>query len=149
MKKSDKKNLLCRFCQIANKNLSAFIVFEDEHTLAFLDYRPLFHGHCLLIHKQHYATLTELPQASIQVFFSNVQLLSQAIQNALCAEGSFIAINNIVSQSVPHLHVHIVPRNKGDGLKGFFWPRHAYQNAAEMKKIQTLIKHSLTKLKKA
>ena len=113
----------CLFCEIAAHRVAAKIVFEDEISVAFLDHRPLFPGHVLLIPKEHYRTLTDLPPELVGPFFLNAQHLTQAVQSAMKAEGSFVAMNNVVSQSVPHLHVHIVPRTKGDGLRGFFWPR--------------------------
>ncbi len=107
--------------------MEAEIVFEDEISIAFLDHRPLFHGHSLLIPRVHYETLPDLPRELVEPYFSNAQLLSQAIPEAMGAQGSFVAMNNVVSQSVPHLHVHIAPRNRKDGLRGFFWPRRKYK----------------------
>ena len=113
----------CLFCEIAAHKIEAKIVFEDAISLAFLDIRPLFAGHCLLIPKAHYATLPDLPADLVGPLFLNAQHLTRAIESAMNAEGSFVAMNNVVSQSVPHFHIHIVPRTKGDGLRGFFWPR--------------------------
>jgi len=118
----------CIFCQVVSKSIDSPIVYEDEHTLAFLDHRPLFPGHCLLIPKAHYETLSDLPPALIEPLFSAAQRLARAVETAMRADGSFVAINNRVSQSVPHLHVHIVPRRKKDGLRGFFWPRNRYES---------------------
>ena len=115
-------------------------MFEDEISAAFLDYRPLFPGHVLLIPKEHYETLADLPAAVVGPFFSNAQLLARAVEAAMEAEGSFVAINNRVSQSVPHLHVHIVPRRRKDGLKGFFWPRHNYGSEEEMEQVKRAIR---------
>ena len=123
----------CKFCQIARGETGSYVVFEDESTFVFLDHRPLFAGHCLLIPKEHHATLGDLPGAAVPAFFSNVQLIARAVEDALAADGSFVAINNRVSQSVPHLHVHVVPRTKGDGLKGFFWPRTKYTSDEQAK----------------
>ena len=122
----------CLFCQIASGELEAQIVFEDDRTLAFLDHRPIFPGHSLLIPKVHYEVFTDLPPELVSPFFQVGQLLSVAIERALEAEGTFVAMNNRVSQSVPHLHLHIVPRRKKDGLKGFFWPRHKYESEQAM-----------------
>jgi histidine triad (HIT) family protein len=133
----------CRFCQIAAGSLAAAVVFQDEHTLAFLDNRPLFPGHCLLIPKAHIETLGDLPPDSIQPLFANAQLLAQAVEQGLGAEGSFVAINNRVSQSVPHLHVHVVPRRRKDGLRGFFWPRGKYKDDAEMETVRAAIEKAL------
>ncbi len=117
----------CLFCQIAAGELDAEIVFEDEVSIAFLDIRPLFHGHSLLVPREHFEALPDLPAEMVGPYFANVQKLSRAIPDAMGAQGSFVAINNIVSQSVPHLHVHVVPRVRKDGLKGFFWPRSKYR----------------------
>jgi len=133
----------CKFCEIASRALPSVVVLEDALSIAFLDTRPLFPGHTLLIPKQHYETLGDLPPHLIGPFFRNAQRLADAIERAMEAEGTFVAINNRVSQSVPHLHVHIVPRRKKDGLRGFFWPRQAYQSEAEMKSVQTAIQKAL------
>lgn len=121
-------------------------MFEDELTFAFLDHRPLFPGHCLLVTRGHYETLADLPPELIPVFFSNAQLLARAVETGLKAEGSFVAINNRVSQSVPHLHVHIVPRRRKDGLKGFFWPRNRYQSHLHMSEVQNSIRRAIAEL---
>ena len=133
----------CKFCQIASHALAGAIVFEDSISLAFLDNRPLFPGHTLLIPKQHYETLQDLPAELMGGFFRNVQLLTRAVERGTDAEGSFVAINNRVSQSVPHLHVHIVPRRRKDGLRGFFWPRQPYRDDAEMQQTQAAIQKAL------
>ncbi len=118
----------CAFCDIVAGEIAAEIVWRDESSIAFLDHRPLFPGHVLLIPAQHFGTLADLPAAQVAPLFQAAQRLEVAVETALDAEGTFIAINNHVSQSVPHLHIHIVPRRKGDGLKGFFWPRHSYES---------------------
>jgi histidine triad (HIT) family protein len=122
----------CTFCKIVRGIVPGSKVFEDEISLAFLDHRPLFAGHTLFIVKSHIETLWDLPDALLGALFANVRLLSQAVMRGMRAEGTFVAINNRVSQSVPHFHVHIVPRRKGDGLKGFFWPRRAYKDQQEI-----------------
>ena len=122
----------CTFCNIVRGSVPCFKVFEDDISLAFLDHRPLFPGHSLFIVKSHTETLFDLPDSLMGAAFTNVRLLSQAVMQGMQAEGSFVAINNVVSQSVPHFHVHIVPRRKGDGLKGFFWPRRAYKDRQEI-----------------
>ncbi len=122
----------CIFCKIVRGSVAAHKVFEDDVSLAFLDHRPLFAGHTLFITKSHIETLLDMPEALVKPVFTNVQFLSRAVIQAMQAEGAFVAINNRVSQSVPHFHVHIVPRRKGDGLKGFFWPRRAYKNDEEI-----------------
>ena len=124
----------CAFCKVVRKD-DGLRVFEDEHTIAFLDHRPLFPGHCLLIPKGHFETIEDLPDDVLAPLFANVRTLCTAIQSAMCAEGTFVAANNRVSQSVPHFHVHIVPRKKGDGLKGFFWPRGKYKTPEEIKSV--------------
>jgi len=132
-------NLSCAFCQIVQKQVPAAIVFEDTLTLAFLDRRPLFPGHALLVPKAHLETLPDLPDELVAPLFIGARLLTQAVQEAMEAEGSFVAINNKVSQSVPHLHVHIVPRRRKDGLKGFFWPRNPYPSPQEMERVRQAI----------
>jgi len=113
----------CSFCSIAAGETAAEIVYSDETSVAFLDARPLFDGHTLLIPRDHHETLADLPEHQVGDLFLLARRLSVAVRNAMAAEGSFVAMNNKVSQSVPHLHIHVVPRVKGDGLRGFFWPR--------------------------
>ena len=136
----------CLFCRIVSGELPAVIVFEDENTVAFLDHRPLFPGHTLLVPREHFETLGDLPATQVDPLFKSAQLLSRAIESAMDAEGTFVAMNNRVSQSVPHLHVHIVPRRRKDGLKGFFWPRTKYKDQEDMEnakeKIIRKIKHT-------
>jgi histidine triad (HIT) family protein len=129
---------VCPFCQIVAGAGSAHVVFEDAISVAFLDNRPLFPGHCLLITKQHFATLYDIPSDIIGPLFLNARMLAHTVQRAMHADGTFVAMNNLVSQSVPHFHIHIVPRKRGDGLRGFFWPRHKLaedQAAAAQKAI--------------
>lgn len=133
----------CIFCGIATGAISAATVLEDEDTLAFLDHRPLFKGHVLLIPRAHIVTLGDLPSALLEPLFRNAQRLSIAVAAALGAQGSFVAMNNRVSQSVPHLHVHVVPRTKGDGLKGFFWPRTRYESDLEMGEVADRVRQAL------
>ncbi|NLL12129.1 MAG: HIT family protein [Fibrobacter sp.] len=133
----------CTFCQIIKEQISAFTVFENSDSIAFLDKRPLFPGHVLLIPKTHISILAEMPDEKIGPFFRTVRNLSVAVEKAMNAQGSFVAINNRVSQSVPHLHVHIVPRNRGDGLRGFFWPRKKYKDKAEMIEVADRIKKAI------
>jgi histidine triad (HIT) family protein len=124
----------CAFCKIVRHD-DGFRVFEDEHTIAFLDHRPLFPGHCLLIPKSHFETIQDLPDSLLAPLFANVRMLSAAVELGMRAEGTFVASNNRVSQSVPHFHIHIVPRKKGDGMKGFFWPRRKYHSAEEINAV--------------
>jgi histidine triad (HIT) family protein len=135
----------CGFCKIVRAN-DGFRVFEDEQTIAFLDHRPLFPGHCLLIPKTHLETITDVPDSVLVPLFANVRTLSTAIQLGLGAEGTFIGANNRVSQSVPHFHVHIVPRTKGDGLKGFFWPRRKYKGAEEIESVLSVLRAAIAKV---
>ncbi len=130
----------CTFCDIVKGEVNAAYVYEDDTSVAFLDHRPLFPGHILLAPRSHYVTLPDLPTALVLEFFVTAQLLSRAVQLAMKSQGTFVAINNTVSQSVPHLHVHIVPRNKGDGLKGFFWPRTAYKEVDHIIQVQESIR---------
>ena len=138
----------CVFCKVISGETPAHVVFEDELAIAFLDHRPLFAGHCLLVPKDHFETLSDLPGELVGPFFKNVQLLTRAVELALEAEGSFVAMNNRVSQSVPHLHVHIVPRRKKDGLKGFFWPRNKYEGEAQIVATQKSIQAAIAALHK-
>ncbi len=138
----------CLFCGIVNGEVNASVVLDDEISIAFLDHRPLFPGHCLLVPKKHFETLGDLPSRLVGPFFRNVQLLTRAVEVALEADGSFVAMNNRVSQSVPHLHVHIVPRRKKDGLKGFFWPRSKYGSEADIVRVQQLIQSEIAAMQK-
>ena len=122
----------CIFCAIARRETAAHTVLERDDVMVFLDYRPLFPGHCLVIPREHHETLHDLPAALLSPFLEAVQATSRAVIEAMRAEGSFVAMNNTVSQSVPHLHAHVVPRRRGDGLRGFFWPRHKYAGHEEM-----------------
>ena len=140
--------MTCLFCGIIGGEVNATIVFQDEISIAFLDHRPLFPGHCLLVPRDHLETLSDLPSSLIGPFFENVQLLARAVELALEAEGSFVAMNNRISQSVPHFHVHIVPRRKKDGLKGFFWPRNKYESEAKIAEVQIAIQVALSALRK-
>ena len=121
----------CLFCAIIAGSVPAQIVLDDEVAVAFLDARPVFKGHLLVAPRQHYVTLPDLPSDLVGPLFSRVQRLSAAVPAALGAQGTFVALNNVVSQSVPHLHVHVVPRTRGDGLRGFFWPRVKYASVAQ------------------
>lgn len=137
----------CLFCQIVSGEVPASIVFQDDFALAFLDHRPLFPGHCLLIPKAHVETLGELPASAVAPLFGTAQLLSGAIERGLEAEGTFVAINNKVSQSVPHLHVHLVPRRRKDGLKGFFWPRGKYNDAEHIERVRLALEKAIARAK--
>lgn len=121
----------CLFCGIIAGTVPARVVLDDDVAVAFLDSRPLFKGHALIAPREHYVTLADLPAGLVGPLFGRVQRLSAAMLPAFGAQGSFVALNNIVSQSVPHLHVHVVPRTRGDGLRGFFWPRVKYASDTE------------------
>lgn len=125
----------CPFCSIARGESVADIVYRDEHVVAFLDGRPLFPGHTLVVPVDHVPTLGELPAETVGPLMKVVQAAGRAMESGLSAEGSFVAVNNRVSQSVPHLHVHVVPRRRGDGLKGFFWPRSGYGSDQERERV--------------
>ena len=137
----------CLFCRIVSGEVPAVVVYEDANTFAFLDHRPLFPGHTLLVPREHYETLADLPAAQVGPLFKDAQLLSRAVESAMEAEGSFVAMNNRVSQSVPHLHVHIVPRRRKDGLKGFFWPRTKYKSDEELEITREKISAKIKQLK--
>jgi histidine triad (HIT) family protein len=136
----------CLFCRIVSGEAQAAVVYEDQNSLAFLDIRPLFLGHVLVVPRTHYETLSDLPSDQVETLFQTVRLLSQAVESGMDAEGSFVAMNNRISQSVPHLHVHVVPRRKKDGLKGFFWPRTKYKSETEMIEVRDLITSALNAL---
>jgi histidine triad (HIT) family protein len=129
----------CTFCRIARGDLPAHTILEDRDFVVFLDHRPLFAGHCLVVPRVHVETLLDLPAEQVGPLFLVVRRVSAAVEKGLGAEGFFNAINNRISQSVPHLHVHVIPRRKKDGLKGFFWPRYAYSGEEEMRKVREAI----------
>jgi histidine triad (HIT) family protein len=122
-------------------------VFDDDVSLAFLDDRPLFPGHSLLIPRQHLETIWDLPDELLATLFENARLLSRAVRDAVDAQGAFVAANNIVSQSVPHFHVHVVPRNRKDGLRGFFWPRQKYESDDDAKRSADAVRKAVAKLR--
>jgi histidine triad (HIT) family protein len=136
----------CPFCQIVAGGESAHVVFEDDVSIAFLDNRPLFHGHSLLVPREHHETLADLPEDLVAPLFANARLLSVAISSAMDKPGSFVALNNVVSQSVPHLHVHVVPRKPKDGLRGFFWPRTKYGSEKEMAGVASTVRAAVDQL---
>jgi histidine triad (HIT) family protein len=134
---------MCVFCDIVRGETAVSIVFEDEVSLAFLDHRPLFPGHTLLIPRAHHDTLTDLPDELVQPLFENARALARAMQEGLGAAGTFVAMNNVVSQSVPHFHVHVVPRRFKDGLRGFFWPRTRYESDDAREAVAEVLRSSL------
>jgi histidine triad (HIT) family protein len=138
----------CAFCKMIRGEQESHIIYEDGVSLAFLDRRPLFPGHCLLVPKQHYETLLDLPTPLVAPLFATAKLLARAVEEGLGAEGSLVAINNRVSQSVPHLHIHVVPRRRKDGLRGFFWPRHPYKDETELLRTQQALRAGVARLSK-
>jgi histidine triad (HIT) family protein len=122
----------CLFCKIVGGELPAAVVLDEPDVIAFLDISPVFPGHVLLIPRQHHVTLTDLPSNLLAVVFGAAQRIATAVQSVMGADGTWVSMNNVVSQSVPHLHVHIVPRKRKDGLRGFYWPRQKYASTDEM-----------------
>lgn len=139
----------CRFCAIVAGDEGSHVIYEDEHSLAFLDHRPLFPGHSLLIPRDHHETLADLPGDQLEPLFAAAQLLSRAIPDAMNKPGSFVAMNNVVSQSVPHLHVHVAPRRPKDGLRGFFWPRRKYDSDEHMAEVAASLRAAIAKVQRA
>ena len=133
----------CKFCQIIAGEIPAHFVLDTDEVVAFLDHRPLFPGHTLVLPRGHVETLADLPPDEVGPFFRQVQRVEAAVRTAMEAEGSFVAENNVVSQSVPHLHVHVVPRRRKDGLRGFFWPRTKYAGDGEMVAVAARITEQL------
>jgi histidine triad (HIT) family protein len=136
----------CKFCQIIAGEIPAHFVLDTDEVVAFLDHRPLFPGHTLVLPREHIETLADLPENRVGPFFRQVQLMEAAVRTAMEAQGSFVAENNVVSQSVPHLHVHVVPRNKRDGLKGFFWPRTTYRDGVHASDTVARIRDAYVRL---
>ncbi|MGI8775880.1 MAG: HIT family protein [Acidimicrobiales bacterium] len=133
----------CVFCRVAAGEAPAAMVVDEDHVVAFLDVRPLFPGHCLLVPRDHHETLVDLPDDLVGPLFASARRLAQAVECAMEAHGSFIALNNRVSQSVAHLHVHVVPRRYKDGLRGFFWPRQRYKDPEEAEAVAASIRARL------
>ena len=133
----------CTFCDIAAGSLSAARVLDEPEVLAFLDRSPVFPGHVLIVPRTHYETLTDLPADLIPVVFGAAQRIAKAVQQALGSDGTWVSLNNTVSQSVPHLHVHVVPRKRKDGLRGFYWPRVKYPSEDAMQEVSASIRLAL------
>ena len=133
----------CEFCDLIRDMSVGARVLDGHAVVAFLDHRPLFLGHTLVVPREHYGTLLDLPPALVGPLFSEVRRVALAVQEAMDADGTFVAVNNGVSQSVPHLHVHVVPRRPKDGLRGFFWPRQSYRDEAEEREVATRIREAL------
>lgn len=135
--------MACLFCEILAGEKPAFVVATEPAGTAFLDIRPVFKGHTLVVPPTHVETLTDLPKEDIGGYFEFVQRVTAAVQDGLGAQGTFVAMNNVVSQSVPHLHTHVVPRAKGDGLRGFFWPRTKYASDEEAEDYAARVRKAL------
>lgn len=133
----------CLFCSIVAGEIAAAIVLDTPDVVAFLDHRPLFPGHTLVVPRRHVETLRDLDDTTRDVLFAEVQRVAAAVQDATHSQGSFVAMNNVVSQSVPHLHVHAVPRNRKDGLRGFFWPRTGYADDTAMEAVAVAVRVAL------
>ena len=134
----------CPFCEIVAGRAPAWTVLEDEMCVAFLDRSPVFKGHVLIAPRTHVVTLADLPVEDLGPFFERVQRIAAVLPDALAADGTFVAVNNVVSQSVAHLHVHVVPRRRKDGLRGFFWPRTRYADHAEAEEYAKRIASALS-----
>ena len=134
---------VCLFCQIVAGTVPATVVLDDAEVVGFLDIRPVFPGHVLVVPREHHETLTDLPTTMLEPVFAAAQRVAAAVTAGLGAQGTFVAMNNRVSQSVPHLHVHVVPRTKGDGLRGFFWPRVKYASDEEREAYGLRIREQL------
>ena len=133
----------CVFCRIVAGEQPAHVVLEDDGFVGFLDIRPLFHGHVLFVPREHVVTVMDAPRALLGPLAERTQDLARAVQSAMGAAGIFTAANNVVSQSVPHLHVHVVPRNRKDGLRGFFWPRTTYESDEQAAEVAARIRAAL------
>jgi histidine triad (HIT) family protein len=133
----------CTFCDIAAGSLTAAMVLDEPEVFAFLDRSPVFPGHVLIVPRKHHETLTDLPAELLPLVFGAAQRISAAVQQALGADGTWVSMNNTVSQSVPHLHVHVVPRKRKDGLRGFYWPRVKYPSEEAMQEVAALIRAEL------
>lgn len=138
----------CTFCRIVAGDAEAHVVVDEAHAVAFLDRRPLFHGHCLLVPRQHRETLLDLDPRDLGPYFATAQRLTAAVTDAMDAGGTFVAMNNRVSQSVPHLHTHVVPRRPKDGLRGFFWPRNPYEDDEQMARVAGSVRDAYDRLRR-
>jgi histidine triad (HIT) family protein len=133
----------CIFCKIRDGEIPAHVVLDEPEMLGFLDQRPVFPGHVLVVPRVHHETLMDLPRELLEPVLEATQRMSRAVQEAMSADGVFVAANNVVSQSVPHLHMHVVPRRRKDGLRGFFWPRQSYDSDEAMAETAAAIRAAL------
>lgn len=133
----------CSFCQIVADDDPDVLVYRSDVVIGFLDTRPVFHGHCLLVPRIHYETLDQVPLALAQPLLRATQVTMRGLGEAVGAQGTFVAVNNVISQSVPHLHVHVVPRRRKDGLRGFFWPRNPYEDAAALDEMRKRVRTAI------
>jgi histidine triad (HIT) family protein len=133
----------CKFCRIVADDDPRVLVYQSEHVIGFLDIRPVFHGHCLLVPREHYETLDQMPLTLAEPLVAATQIAIRALRDAVGAQGTFVANNNVVSQSEPHLHVHVVPRRRKDGLRGFFWPRRPYADEGELQQMRDRVRAAM------
>jgi histidine triad (HIT) family protein len=136
----------CGFCKLISAGRTGTWVFEDERCVAFLDRSPVFLGHCLVVPRGHHETLLDVPRSLLTPLFTAAQLVARAVQEGMEADGTFVAMNNVVSQSVPHLHIHVIPRRRRDGLRGFFWPRQRYEDDDQAQAIAASIRDATRRL---
>ena len=133
----------CIFCRIVRGEVKAYQVYENDVMIVFLDTGPIFEGHCLICPKEHVDNIQDLPARLMQPLLETAQVIGAAVEKGLGAEGSFMALNNNVSQSVPHFHLHVIPRRRGDGMKGFFWPRRPYRDEAHIIATQEALRKAI------
>jgi len=133
----------CSFCRIVAEDDPDVLVYRSADVVGFLDIRPVFHGHCLLVPRTHYETLDELPVHLAAPLLRATQVTMRALHEVVGAHGTFVASNNVISQSVPHVHVHVVPRKRKDGLRGFFWPRHPYPDNAALQQMRARLRAAI------
>ena len=133
----------CAFCRVVVDDDPAVLVYRSDLVVGFLDIRPVFHGHVLLVPRDHHETLEDVPASLAEPLQAATQLTMRALRDAVAAQGAFVASNHVVSQSVPHLHWHVVPRRRGDGLRGFFWPRHPYADGADLQRMRDRVRAAI------
>ncbi len=136
----------CRFCEIVAGKAPAYIISKDKQFTAFLDAIPIFSGHSLIVTNKHYETIEDTPPKVVGDLFRLARMLSVAVRETTSSQGTLLMVNNKVSQSIPHIHVHVIPRNKGDGMVGFMWPRHPYQDVKSAENVRIAIAAVMKKL---